>query len=159
MGTTNWTISGVIRWSESNMPEAASQLTIGHALRRSDDQTSGSKGIDRVNVSCTFNVESSTWRTCLNATPNWEFNAQRRPNSWANRNDRAWCSASFGGRLHVSSACASPRNSSRARRGFNCPVRPIDVTFSSPLCIVVDTDTVGLVGRDKAVHRCLVWRV
>ena len=57
LSTTNWEISGEILWSESNMPEGASQQTIDNALERSYDKTSGSWGIHNVNVSYKFNVE------------------------------------------------------------------------------------------------------
>ena len=57
LSTTSWMISGEILWSESNMPEGASQSTIDSSLERSYDKTSGSWGIHTVNVSYTFNVE------------------------------------------------------------------------------------------------------
>jgi len=57
LSTTSWSISEEILWAKSSMPEGASQNTIDQALERSYDQTSGSWGIHRVNVSYTFNVE------------------------------------------------------------------------------------------------------
>lgn len=57
LSTTSWEISGEILWSESNMPEGASQQAIDNALERSYDKTSGSWGIHNVNVSYEFNVE------------------------------------------------------------------------------------------------------
>ncbi len=57
LSTTSWTISSEILWSESNMPEGASQKTIDNALERSYDKTSGSWGIHHVNVSYQFNIE------------------------------------------------------------------------------------------------------
>jgi hypothetical protein len=57
LSTTNWKISGEILWSESKMPEGASQSTIDNALERSYDKTSGIWGIHNVNVTYKFNVE------------------------------------------------------------------------------------------------------
>lgn len=42
LSTTHWEISGEILWSESDMPEGASQQTIDNALERSYDKASGS---------------------------------------------------------------------------------------------------------------------
>ena len=57
LSTTSWDISEEILWTESRMPEGASQQTIDNALERSYDKTSGSWGIHSVNVSYQFNIE------------------------------------------------------------------------------------------------------
>jgi len=57
LSTTSWSISEEILWAKSTLPEGASQSTIDQALERSYDQTSGSWGIHRVNVSYTLSVE------------------------------------------------------------------------------------------------------
>jgi len=57
LSTTSWDISEEILWTESRMPEGASQQTIDNALERSYDKTSGNWGIHRVNVSYQFNIE------------------------------------------------------------------------------------------------------
>lgn len=57
LSTTSWSISEDILWGESTLPEGASQSTIDQALERSYDQTSGSWGIHRVNVSYTLDLE------------------------------------------------------------------------------------------------------
>jgi hypothetical protein len=56
LSTTSWRISEEILWAKSTLPAGASQSTIDQALERSYDQTSGSWGIHRVNVSYTLNV-------------------------------------------------------------------------------------------------------
>jgi len=57
LSTTSWSISEDILWGKSTLPEGASQSTIDQALERSYDQTSGSWGIHRVNVSYTLELE------------------------------------------------------------------------------------------------------
>jgi|GEM_PF-762913 len=56
LSTTNWTITDTILWSESTMPEGASQSVIESALERSYDQASGNWGIHNVNVSYSFEL-------------------------------------------------------------------------------------------------------
>ena len=70
MSTTNWTISDSILWSESTLPEGASQDTLSSAFVRTFDLTSGTWGIHEVNVSYQFTLEADD----LVSLPEGEYN-------------------------------------------------------------------------------------
>ncbi len=51
LSTTNWTISEAILWASSTVPTGASQATVTKDLQMTFDKTSGTFGLQAVNVS------------------------------------------------------------------------------------------------------------
>jgi len=63
LSTTNWSLASTILWAKSTLPSGASQATIASVLGLTFDRTSGTWGVQTVNVSYKMTLGESDLAT------------------------------------------------------------------------------------------------